>query len=349
MKKILTGLFVLSFLIIGIRFTQAEIQNGCLNGAKYDLYTGAECPISTICPPNMPSPKLCSDGSYSKIEPATKDTNGCTTSYKFICPTIDDGCSSGAIFNLTTGQKCPVIDNGCNGNIKYSSITGLMCSNYKGTENDNGCASGRTYNMYTGEKCPIVNDGCDGTIKYSLNTGLLCTNYRGNEIDNGCSNGKMYNMYTGEICPVKVVEKVTTKEGCMNGEVYSRTTGEKCPANINQTTITDNGCQPGFVYSLTTGQKCQSTSINNYCSSNTLMSKLMIGSSGDQEKSLQSILNSLGYLDDYSIDGKFGKGTRSAVMAFQSDNGLTSDGIVGIQTRELLNLKWYQTCSSSSN
>lgn len=54
------------------------------------------------------------------------------------------------------------------------------------------------------------------------------------------------------------------------------------------------------------------------------------GSSGTDVRRLQRFLNELFYT--CTVDGQFGTGTENAVKAFQSDNGLTADGIVGSGT-----------------
>ena len=57
------------------------------------------------------------------------------------------------------------------------------------------------------------------------------------------------------------------------------------------------------------------------------------GDSGEDVKELQEALLREGYdLGSYGADGKFGSETLSAVRAFQHDNGLTPDGIVGPMT-----------------
>lgn len=57
------------------------------------------------------------------------------------------------------------------------------------------------------------------------------------------------------------------------------------------------------------------------------------GSKGDAVAELQTILHKLGYdLGDCGIDGDFGRMTESAVMNFQSDHGLTRDGVCGAKT-----------------
>ena len=48
-------------------------------------------------------------------------------------------------------------------------------------------------------------------------------------------------------------------------------------------------------------------------------------------KQLQRDLKKLGYYNS-SIDGYFGPKTRQAVMAFQADQGLAVDGVVGPYT-----------------
>jgi len=62
---------------------------------------------------------------------------------------------------------------------------------------------------------------------------------------------------------------------------------------------------------------------------------LRSGAQGDQVKELQARLQALGYYAG-EIDGQFGGGTRSAVVAFQQQHGLSADGVVGQQTRSLL-------------
>ena len=66
-----------------------------------------------------------------------------------------------------------------------------------------------------------------------------------------------------------------------------------------------------------------------------LVRTLKVGCSGADVKRLQETLNSLGFKCG-TADGIFGQKTKTAVMAFQSAYGLTSDGIVGMKTRDKL-------------
>lgn len=61
------------------------------------------------------------------------------------------------------------------------------------------------------------------------------------------------------------------------------------------------------------------------------METLEMGSEGSEVKQLQQKLKDLGYLSG-SADGKFGKATEAAVIAFQKNNGLTADGKAGTAT-----------------
>lgn len=59
---------------------------------------------------------------------------------------------------------------------------------------------------------------------------------------------------------------------------------------------------------------------------------LALGDSGDTVKRVQEILSKLGYLNAANSTGYFGEVTERAVKLFQSTNGLSNDGSVGIQT-----------------
>lgn len=68
------------------------------------------------------------------------------------------------------------------------------------------------------------------------------------------------------------------------------------------------------------------------------------GKRGDDVAQLQIRLYEMGYNIGASADGIFGAATKAAVQAFQSDNNLTADGIVGSATfTKLYNTSHYQT------
>ena len=62
---------------------------------------------------------------------------------------------------------------------------------------------------------------------------------------------------------------------------------------------------------------------------------LSSGSRGEKVEELQKRLQALGYYDG-EIDGQFGPGTKAAVVDFQKNNGLDTDGLAGTETLSLL-------------
>lgn len=61
------------------------------------------------------------------------------------------------------------------------------------------------------------------------------------------------------------------------------------------------------------------------------------GSKGSEVKEVQRRLKEWGYYKG-AVDGVFGAGTKSAVIAFQKKNGLTADGVVGRATYKALGM-----------
>ena len=63
-----------------------------------------------------------------------------------------------------------------------------------------------------------------------------------------------------------------------------------------------------------------------------------MGSMGNEVTAIQNALKGLGYYSG-AVDGIYGSATRSAVIAFQRDNGLTPDGIAGKNTLSALGVE----------
>ena len=55
---------------------------------------------------------------------------------------------------------------------------------------------------------------------------------------------------------------------------------------------------------------------------------------------LQFMLNFVGGTDDLDVDGVYGPNTEAGVRAFQSNENLTADGIVGRNTWSVLLRRW---------
>lgn len=75
---------------------------------------------------------------------------------------------------------------------------------------------------------------------------------------------------------------------------------------------------------------------------------LRSGDTGDDVKSVQTQLKTLGYYTG-SVDGKYGSGTVSAIVAFQKNNNLTMDGVAGSGTYKVLYSSSAKSASDSSN
>ena len=65
------------------------------------------------------------------------------------------------------------------------------------------------------------------------------------------------------------------------------------------------------------------------------MTTVKYGSTGEDVKKLQTLLNAQGY--KLTVDGIFGAATTTAVKDFQTRKGLIVDGVVGAKTWEALN------------
>lgn len=77
--------------------------------------------------------------------------------------------------------------------------------------------------------------------------------------------------------------------------------------------------------------------IYNKSNNNSVYAVSRLGSSGEEVKSIQRKLSSLGYYKG-SVDGIYGTATKSAVTSFQRNCGITADGICGAQTLLYLGL-----------
>lgn len=64
---------------------------------------------------------------------------------------------------------------------------------------------------------------------------------------------------------------------------------------------------------------------------------LKVGTRNSEVKKVQTQLKNLGYFKGANVTGYYGTITRQAVIKFQKDNGLVSDGIVGNATKKALN------------
>lgn len=98
--------------------------------------------------------------------------------------------------------------------------------------------------------------------------------------------------------------------------------------------------------SATQGSGSSGSSSNSSGPTSTNPNTLKYGDSGTRVTEMQTALSKLGY-DTNGIDGRFGAGTKLAVLSFQKARGLKADGLAGTKTLTLLYQLADQAGSSS--
>lgn len=94
------------------------------------------------------------------------------------------------------------------------------------------------------------------------------------------------------------------------------------------------------IWKTVTAEKTPSALISTYDEAGeafTSAAVLRQGSTGAEVKEVQRRLKLWGYYKG-SVDGVFGAGTKSAIVAFQKKNGLQADGVVGASTYKALGM-----------
>jgi hypothetical protein len=96
--------------------------------------------------------------------------------------------------------------------------------------------------------------------------------------------------------------------------------------------------QKSYRYALLQGREAQAAATT---PDDALAAKLYFGSKGPLTEKVQKALKTNGF-PAIGIDGDFGRGTLTAVVAFQKRSGLNGDGIVGQNTADALGIgdKW---------
>ncbi|MEA4928545.1 MAG: peptidoglycan-binding protein [Candidatus Limiplasma sp.] len=132
---------------------------------------------------------------------------------------------------------------------------------------------------------------------------------------------------------VKILQNRLIVLGYMSGTAdgtFAETTEAAVVAFQKRNSIYADG-----VAGPTTLTKLYSSSAKKASSVVANLGSLKLGMNGSGVRALQSRLKELGYYTG-SVDGDYGDGTMAAVVAFQSDNGLTADGVAGKATLNAL-------------
>lgn len=222
-------------------------------------------------------------------------------------------------------------DNGNNGDDDMSYTKGKavkLSTNFKSTEFDchgSGCCSSTKVDDKLVEYLQKIRDHFGKSV--TITSGYRCTKHNKNV---GGVTGS-YHTY-GQAADI-VISGVTPREVAKYAEsIGVKGIGLYETSSDGYFTHIDTRSSKSFWY----GQAGASRSTFGGSTSSS-SSVLKNGSTGDKVKDLQNKLIALGYsCGNYGADGSFGTSTETAVRKFQSDNGLTVDGIVGANTLKAL-------------
>ncbi|MFZ1019405.1 MAG: ice-binding family protein, partial [Minisyncoccia bacterium] len=142
---------------------------------------------------------------------------------------------------------------------------------------------------------------------------------------------------TATPAPVYTYSNTPTNNSALGTGLVAQTTTQNPTVATGQL----SNCAPGDLFSATTGQSCSGSSVGSPLPMtvpiyNFGVVTLKNGSSGNAVVALQNFLNTklnLGLI----ADGKFGPKTTVAVKQWQTNNGLTADGLVGANTKTKMN------------
>lgn len=166
-------------------------------------------------------------------------------------------------------------------------------------------------------------------VSSNSNPNVASTSY--STVIAGCANNAQYNIYTGQPCYYNYNYNYGyNNDGSVTVSAISAGTttltlcqNNNSACNTLYVTVTGfgfvNNVYPYTNYNSSTG--CYFTRV------------LRLGSSGSDVECLQSYLINRGYLANQIVNSYFDSASRDAVIAFQRDNNLYADGIVGRNTR----------------
>ncbi|MDR3519519.1 MAG: peptidoglycan-binding domain-containing protein [Candidatus Pacebacteria bacterium] len=257
--------------------------------------------------------------------------------------------------NITLSQDTISLSVGQNSNITVSGgtmpYTTLITPNniFQATLNSNILT---IYGLAAGSSSMSV---CSNGTCASVTVTVLGTGSTSSYLPVGCYSTVGYSQTTGMSCSTVVSANTSTiyPAGCYSTVGYSQTSGLPCSSTSTATTPTVPVDCTGAVYSISTGQACPVSTIITTpvvatpttvatptpASTNTAFiftTQLKLGSTGTAVIQLQKKLKTLGFYKG-KIDGGYGAATELAVKALQKAHKLSQVGVVGPQTRAILN------------
>ena len=222
---------------------------------------------------------------------------------------------------------------------KYGEATMQAVKDFQAANNltSDGIAGTKTQDSLFGKYAVAKTNTTTGT---STNTTTTTTTTNTNAYTNGKTNIYLRLGSTGD--QVKIMQNRLIYLGYLSGTadgVFAETTEAGVVAFQKRHNLTADGVAgPDTLELLYSSAAKKANSVVAF------LGALRIGMNGDGVRGLQQRLKDLNYYTG-SVDGDFGQGTYSAVVAFQTANGLTPDGVAG---KDTLNKLYSGTGSSSS-
>jgi hypothetical protein len=341
MKKILLGLFILSFLLVGYNVQATETSTDkeivccesyatVLNPVKvYSLMEKSQCSVplgsnggaknivnDSFCKTNTPvisgvsGPQAIKLGQKGEWKVRASAPMGGSLTYEVVW---GDEVTQIADLNTSTKQATQ----------QTSTFTHVY--NKAGTYNPKFIVTSENTIRCVTTPCPSNGGSASVSISVVVSNstsvcpvGCLCD---GDNIacpdpvekeDKGCLLGYKFSPKTGEVCPTLPV-----KDGCMPGYKYSPMTGDVCPVTV------DDEEDKKIEDKKTCTEPGSNCGVRNYGISRILRH----GVKGEDVKTLQSILN-------LTQDGVFGPITKEKLIEWQKEHGLNPDGVFGPNSLE---------------
>lgn len=179
----------------------------------------------------------------------------------------------------------------------------------------------------------LANNSNGVYVSNNSNSSVVSVNNSNSTINTiiGCTGYNQYSTITGQSCFLPQAINYNTNSVVVYAGSVGYSTLTVCGNNssacstINITVINNNSVITGNVLGVST--------INNTC---TLYRTLRYGMYGSDVSCLKQLLANKGYLSNNNFDNYFDYDTRNAVLLFQQNNYLGTDGVVGVRTRNAL-------------
>lgn len=179
----------------------------------------------------------------------------------------------------------------------------------------------------------LANNANGVYVSNNSNSGVVSVNNSNSNTIIGCTGYNQYSVITGQSCYYSQNQNYNSNSNSV--VIYASSLGYStltiCANNSSTcNTINVNVVNGSSIYG---GNVLGVSTVNNSC---TLYRTLRYGMYGSDVSCLKQLLANKGYLVNNNFDSYFDYETRNAVMLFQQDHYLGTDGVVGRNTRNYL-------------